>query len=73
MDPLTAMLTSGSTGLPKPRWITADNWLTRNPQGTSIKPVRSILGKFSAHADGECRGLDRVGGECRKGLGQTRL
>ena len=28
---------------------------------------------MSAHADGERRGLDRIGGERRKGLGETRL
>ena len=28
---------------------------------------------FSAHADGERRGLDQIGGRRRKGLGETRL
>ena len=32
-----------------------------------------FLDNFSAHADGERRGLDRLGGWHRKGLGETRL
>ena len=31
--PFTAMFTSGSTGSPKPRWLTAKNWAGRNPRG----------------------------------------
>ena len=33
----------------------------------------SIFSNFSAHADGERRGLDRTGGQRRKGLGAARL
>ena len=49
--------------------------------GADVAPVERsaaqcplpISGKFSAHADGERRGLDRVGGWHRKGLGETHL
>ena len=34
--------------------------------------ARSIFGDFSGHADGERRGLDRVGGRHRKGPGGTK-
>ena len=33
----------------------------------------SIFNNFSAHADGERRGLDRIGGQRRKGLGEAHL
>ena len=33
----------------------------------------SIFGDFSGHADGECRGLGRIGGGHRKRPGETRL
>ena len=34
---------------------------------------RIYFSNFSAHADGERRGLDRIGGWHRRGLGETRL
>jgi hypothetical protein len=49
--PLTAMFTSGSTGVPKPRWITADNWTTRNPQSATVTRVSSV-GVFSPLSHG---------------------
>ena len=36
-------------------------------------PIRPIFCNLSAHADGERRGLDRIGGWHRKGLGETCL
>ena len=40
----------------------------------AARPERGfIFSNFSAHADGERRGLDRIGGYHRKDLGQARL
>ena len=40
---------------------------------SSSSERRYIFDKFSAHADGERRGPDRIGGQHREGLGETRL
>ena len=40
--PLTALFTSGSTGIPKPRWISARSWLSRNPKGATVSRVSAV-------------------------------
>ena len=49
--PFTALYTSGSTGIPKPRWINARSWLTRNPKGSTIKRV-TVVPVFSPLSHG---------------------
>ena len=40
--PLTALFTSGSTGIPKPRWMSEANWAQRTPKGTSVRRVTAV-------------------------------
>ena len=40
--PLTALFTSGSTGIPKPRWMSESTWAQRTPKGTSVRRVTAV-------------------------------
>ena len=52
---VTALFTSGSTGLPKPRWFADQNWVDRNPRAASGRPFASCAPVFQPLSHGLAR------------------